>query len=62
MSFGFGSHSCVGAPLARMEMTEAFTLLAERVDRFELVGDVPRSDVSTGLVPTSLPVRIFLKP
>ena len=62
MSFGFGSHSCVGAPLARMEMTEAFTLLAERVDRFELVGDVPRSDVSTGLVPTKLPVRIFLKP
>lgn len=62
MTFGFGSHSCVGAPLARMEMIEAFTLLAERVDRFELADEVPRSDVSTGLVPTSLPVRIFLKP
>ncbi|MBJ3775620.1 cytochrome P450 [Acuticoccus mangrovi] len=61
MTFGFGSHACVGAPLARMEMTEAFTILGNRVERFELIGDVPRGDVSLGLVPTKLPVRIYPK-
>ncbi len=57
-TFGFGSHACVGAPLARMEMTEAFALLAERVAGFELMGEVPRTHVSTGRVPTTLPVRL----
>lgn len=57
-TFGFGSHACVGAPLARMEMIEAFALLAQRVESFELIGDVPRTHVSTGRVPTSLPVRL----
>jgi cytochrome P450 len=57
-TFGFGSHACVGAPLARMEMTEAFALLAERVESFQLIGEVPRTHVSTGRVPTSLPVRL----
>jgi cytochrome P450 len=58
MTFGFGSHACVGSSLARMEMTEAFGLLAQRVESFELIGDVPRSHVSTGWVPQKLPVRL----
>jgi cytochrome P450 len=58
MTFGFGSHACVGSALARMEMTEAFGLLAQRVESFELIGEVPRSHVSTGWVPQKLPVRL----
>ncbi len=57
-TFGSGSHSCVGAPLARMEMTEAIRIMAQRVASFELIGDVPRSHVSEGWVPMSLPVRV----
>jgi hypothetical protein len=41
-----------------MEMTEAFKILAERIQRFELVGEVPRSSVSDGSVPTALPVKV----
>jgi cytochrome P450 len=58
LTFGFGSHACVGAPLARMEMIEAFALLAEHVESFELLEDPPRTPVSTGWVPTRLPVRL----
>jgi cytochrome P450 len=58
LTFGFGSHACPGAPLARMEMTEAFKLLAQTVESFELLEDPPRTPVSTGWVPTRLPVRL----
>ena len=61
LTFGFGSHACVGAPLARMEMVEAFTELARSIERVELVGPIDRTDVSTGLVPTKLPVRFYAK-
>jgi cytochrome P450 len=61
LTFGFGSHGCVGAPLARMEMVEAFAELARSVERVELVGPIDRTDVSTGLVPTKLPVRPYAK-
>jgi cytochrome P450 len=57
-TFGSGSHSCIGAPLARMEMTEAFRILGQRIERFDLVGPVPRSAVSDGSVPTALPVKV----
>ena len=60
LTFGFGSHACVGAPLARMEMTEAFGHLARHVARFELLeDDLPRTHVSEGWVPTRLPVRLY---
>jgi cytochrome P450 len=58
-TFGSGSHSCIGAPLARMEMTEAFKILGQRIERFELLpGEIPRSSVSDGSVPTRLPVKV----
>ncbi len=59
LTFGAGSHACVGAPLARMEMGEAFKSLAQRIEAFELVGEVTRSEVSEGWVPQNLPVTVI---
>ncbi len=36
MSFGFGSHFCVGAVLAKQEMVTAFSVLFDRIDDIEL--------------------------
>lgn len=36
VAFGAGIHHCIGAGLARMEMREAFTALAQRLRRLEL--------------------------
>ena len=38
ISFGSGIHYCLGATLARVEGQEVFRALAERFERFELVG------------------------
>ncbi|HEY8207590.1 MAG TPA: cytochrome P450 [Myxococcaceae bacterium] len=43
VAFGFGSHYCVGAPLARMEARAAFLALLERFPRARLA--VPREQV-----------------
>jgi cytochrome P450 len=37
LGFGFGSHQCVGANLARMEIRALLTALAKRVERFEII-------------------------
>jgi cytochrome P450 len=37
VAFGQGIHSCLGAPLARMEAQETFSLFAERFDRIEVL-------------------------
>lgn len=37
MAFGFGTHFCVGAPLARLEARVAFELILQRLDRIERV-------------------------
>jgi len=36
MAFSQGEHHCVGAPLARLELTTAFGVLLDRFERFEL--------------------------
>ena len=36
-AFGQGIHSCLGAPLARMEAQEAFSYLAEQFERIEVL-------------------------
>lgn len=42
LSFGFGVHVCIGNFLARMELQEAFKLLAERVSAFRIDQSDPR--------------------
>ena len=41
MAFGFGIHSCLGAPLARLEGQVAFEALLDRYTDFQLRGPVP---------------------
>lgn len=44
LSFAIGPHTCIGAPLARMESRIAARAIAERVRSIELVGDPEMSD------------------
>ena len=41
LAFGFATHFCLGAPLARLEGRLAFDALARRLPRLELVDDAP---------------------
>jgi cytochrome P450 len=41
LAFGRGEHVCVGMHLARLEMTALLEQLADRVERFEVVGSRP---------------------
>ncbi len=60
LTFGFGPRFCVGAPLARIELTELFTALVTRFESFGLAVDVSelrlREDQLAGGV-AELPVR-----
>ena len=42
VGFGHGIHTCLGAPLARLESQEAFSYLSERFDRIDVVENPPR--------------------
>ena len=59
LTFGHGIHFCVGAPLARMEATVAFTALLERFPRLALAPDFTPSWQPSLLIRglTELPVR-----
>ena len=37
VAFGLGTHYCIGAPLARLELTTAFNILLERLPKLALV-------------------------
>ncbi|PWK85106.1 cytochrome P450 [Lentzea atacamensis] len=60
LTFGHGPRSCVGAPLARVELTEVFGALVTRFETFGLAVDVaqltPRTEQLVGGV-AELPVR-----
>jgi cytochrome P450 len=57
MTFGFGSHFCAGAHLARAEVIEALTYLAPRMRDLELDGE-PVFGTPTGIYTMrSLPLR-----
>jgi cytochrome P450 len=60
LTFGAGVHYCVGANLARLELREALSFLAQRVRRLELDGD-PVFESITGIYGLAeLPVRLVL--
>ena len=42
LTFGYGIHFCLGAPLARLEAQISFATLLRRFGRIELVGEAPR--------------------
>jgi pentalenolactone synthase len=60
LTFGHGPRFCIGAPLARVELTEVFTALVTRFETFGLAVDVaqltPRAEQLVGGV-AQLPVR-----
>lgn len=55
-TFGFGAHACLGAQLARIEMAEALGVLAQRVEHWELAGEVTHMPMSSNGNRTALPV------
>ena len=62
IAFGLGAHFCLGAALARQEMTSAFEILLARTEHIELDGDLPQPlhDPSFFLRPMkALPIRFI---
>jgi cytochrome P450 len=59
LSFGWGIHHCLGAPLARMEAQIVFTRLAERFARIEPAGPIPRFKTTFLRGVPQLPVRVM---
>jgi cytochrome P450 len=58
LTFGWGIHHCLGAPLARLEAQIVFTKLAERFARIEPAGPIPRFSTTFLRGVPSLPVRV----
>jgi cytochrome P450 len=58
LSFGWGIHHCLGAPLARLEAQIVFTRLAERFARIEPAGPIPRFNTTFLRGVPALPVRV----
>ena len=57
LSFGSGIHYCLGASLARAELQEAFTTLAQRMPNLALDGEVTYKPSVVGIFgPAALPV------
>jgi cytochrome P450 len=60
LTFGAGVHYCVGANLARLELREAISFLAQRVRQLELAGE-PQFESITGIYGLAeLPIRMSL--
>jgi cytochrome P450 len=55
--FGHGSHFCLGAHLARLEVTVALNQLFDRIARLELAGPVTWTTTPSLSGPTSVPLR-----
>ncbi len=56
LAFSSGIHYCVGQPLASIEATIAFQLLAERMPRLRRVGPIRRRNANTIRGPIHFPV------
>ena len=57
VGFGQGVHACLGMNLARLEMDCLFNALADRVERFEITGEIRPGVNSTIHSLASVPVR-----
>jgi cytochrome P450 len=58
LSFGWGIHHCLGAPLARLEAQTVFARLVERFARIEPAARIPRFSTTFLRGVPSLPVRV----
>jgi cytochrome P450 len=47
LTFGHGIHYCLGAPLARLEITTALAVLLEQLPRVQVVRDVPLEQIQS---------------
>jgi cytochrome P450 len=47
LAFGHGIHYCLGAPLARLEITTALAVLLEQLPRVQVVRDVPLEQIQS---------------
>jgi cytochrome P450 len=57
-AFGYGTHFCLGAPLARLEALLALPALHRAFPRLEINGEPEWADGLTLRGPVSLPVRL----
>ncbi|MFQ5415710.1 MAG: cytochrome P450 [Myxococcota bacterium] len=62
LGFGVGEHFCLGAHLARLELTVAYKHLLPRIETIELAGPVERLHSSLVGGVKHLPIRYKLKP
>jgi cytochrome P450 len=58
VSYGGGIHACLGAPLARIELQEAFGAVARHATTIEVSGEAPRHDSFIFRGVTSLPMTL----
>jgi cytochrome P450 len=59
VGFGLGTHFCLGANLARLEIRVMFEEVLDRFERFELMGPLAWTNNNRLLGLTQLPVRAF---
>jgi len=59
VGFGLGTHFCLGANLARLEIRVMFEELLERYERFEVTGPLAWTNNNRLLSLTQLPLRVF---
>ncbi|OHU01090.1 hypothetical protein BKG60_17020 [Mycobacterium syngnathidarum] len=57
LTFGGGVHYCLGANLARLELSEALTILSRRLPNPRVAGPVPWKPLLGLSGPTSLPLE-----
>jgi cytochrome P450 len=58
LAFSGGIHYCLGSPLARLELSQAFRALAERFPRIRQVGPITMRPGTTLRGPLRLPVAV----
>ena len=55
LAFGSGIHHCIGAPLARQELTLGFPALLERMENIRLSPDQPKPQAEPSFILRNLP-------